>query len=79
MASHTTTVSSEGDDANEKMADWFGPSQVDQMIRQGINFCWTALPKERRSTDELERQIRRLVDRALRDFREDQKAFGREH
>jgi hypothetical protein len=36
-----------------------------------------ALPKERRNPDELERQIRRLVDRALKDFREDCQAFAR--
>lgn len=29
------------------------------------------LPKEKRNVDELERQIRRLVDRALRDVRDD--------
>jgi hypothetical protein len=35
-----------------------------------------ALPKERRSTQELENQIHRLVERALKDFREDREAFG---
>lgn len=67
-----------GDDPAEKMADLFGPGQVDQMIRQGVHFCWMALPKERRTVEELERQVRRVVDRALRDFREDQAAFGRD-
>jgi hypothetical protein len=37
-----------------------------------------ALPKDRRNVDELERQVRRIVDRALRDFREDGVEFGRE-
>jgi hypothetical protein len=36
-----------------------------------------ALPKEGRNSDELERQIRRIVERALKDFREDSDAFGR--
>jgi hypothetical protein len=35
------------------------------------------LPKERKTVDELEKQIRRIVDRALKDFREDADAFGR--
>jgi hypothetical protein len=39
--------------------------------------CWMALPKQRRNQDELDKQIRRVVDRALRDFREDSEAFGR--
>jgi hypothetical protein len=67
----------EGEDAAEKMADFFGPGQVDQTIRQAIHFCWMALPKGRRNADELEKQVRRIVDRALKDFREDSEQFGR--
>ena len=66
-----------GEDASEKMAEMFGSGQIDQMIRQGVHFCWMALPKDRRNADELEKQVRRIVDRALKDFREDQEAFGR--
>ena len=55
-----------GEDAAEKIAEMFGPGQIDQMIRQGIHFCWMALPKNRKNVDELERQIRRIVDRAER-------------
>jgi hypothetical protein len=47
------------------------------MFRQAVQFCWMALPKDGRNADELERQVRRLVDRALKDFREDMEAFGR--
>ena len=53
----------------DKMREMFGPSQVDQQIRQAIHFCWIGLPKEKRNVNELERQIRRLVDRALRSLR----------
>ena len=59
------------DDSLDKMRDMFGPAQIDQQIRQAIHFCWLGLPKDKRNVDELERQIRRLVDRALRDVRED--------
>jgi len=58
------------------MADFFGPAQVDQTVRQAIHFCWMGLPKERRTVDELEMQVRRIVDRALKDFRDDAAAFG---
>jgi len=59
------------EDGAEKMQEVFGPTQIDQLIRQAIQFCWMALPKEKKNVDELERQIRRLVDRALRDLRGD--------
>ena len=68
---------SRDENAAEKMADFFGPGQVDQTIRQAIHFCWMALPKARRNADELEKQVRRIVDRALKDFREDSAQFGR--
>ena len=80
MAMFTTSCSSSGEggeEVAEKWADMFGPGQIDQMVRQAVNFCWTSLPKDRRNADELERQVRRLVDRALKDFREDQEQFGR--
>ena len=56
---------------------FLGPEQVDQMVRQALHFCWMSLPKERRTVDEAEKQLRRLVDRALKDFREDREAFGK--
>ena len=66
------------DDAMDKMRDMFGPTQIDQQIRQAIHFCWMGLPKDKRNIDELERQIRRLVDRALGDVREDFDQFFRD-
>ncbi len=59
------------DDSFDKMRDMFGPAQIDQQLRQVIQFCWMGLPKDKRNVDELQRQVRRLVDRALRDVRED--------
>lgn len=55
----------------DRMREMFGPTQVDHQVRQAIQFCWMSLPKEKRNVEELERQIRRIVDRALRDVRED--------
>ena len=71
-----------GDDDNKRnamdeMSEMFGPGHVDQCVRQAISSCWMALPKERRSVDEVEKEVRRLVDRALANLREDQNAFGR--
>jgi len=71
-----TTSFSGGEDPNAKFAEVFGPGQIDQIIRQAVHFCWMALPKDRRNSDELESQIQRIVARALKDFRDDQQAFS---
>lgn len=68
--------SSDDPDANEQFRKMFGPEQIDQQIRQAIHWCWMVLPDERKTVDEVERQIRRLVDRALKDLHDDFDAFG---
>ncbi len=73
------SCSSGGEGGEEPDMDgFFGPGQVDQTIRQAIQWCWMALPKDRRNMEEVESQIRRLVDRAIKDLREDREAFGRD-
>ncbi len=54
----------------EKIRDFFGPIQIDHLIRQAIQFCWMGLPKEKKNVDEVERRIGRPVDRELHDLRE---------
>jgi hypothetical protein len=44
-------------------------------LRNAIHFTWMMLPKEKRTIDEVEKQIRRMVDRAFRDMREDFENF----
>jgi hypothetical protein len=64
----------------EKARQVFGPGHVDHFIRQAVQFCWIGLPKDKRNVDELERQIRRIVDRALCDIREDlDSIFGKDY
>jgi hypothetical protein len=63
-------------DQGKRMRAFFSPQQVDQQIRQAIQFCWMALPPEKQTVDEVEQQIRRIVDRALRDLRDDADSFG---
>ncbi len=72
---HESCVTTEGE-AAERMSEFFGTGQIDQSVRQAVQFCWMALPKERRTPEELEKQLRRLLERALKDFREDRAAFG---
>jgi hypothetical protein len=53
-----------------------GPQAVDQAIREAIATCWMMLPDDKRSVDAVEAEIRRLTDRALKEFREDASVFG---
>lgn len=61
---------------DDKFLRMMGPGHVDREIRNAIQMLWMTLPKERRSVQEVEREFRRLVDRALRDLHEDAKVFG---
>jgi len=62
--------------AAKQMRQMFPPSMVDQHFRQTIQFCWMSLPEDRKTVDELEKQMRRIIDRAFKDLREDAEAFG---
>ena len=63
-------------EASKRMRAFFSPQQVDQQIRQAIQFCWMALPPEKQNVAEVESQIRRIVDRALKDLLDDAASFG---
>lgn len=63
-------------EAMKRMRAFLSPQQVDQTIRQAIQFCWMVLPPEQQNVEEVEKQVRRIVDRALRDLREDADSFG---
>ena len=82
MAVHVHNAMAKGDDDGgenpmEKMSQMFGPGHVDQSVRAAIQACWMALPKDRRNVEEVEKEIRRIVERALANFREDAASFGR--
>ncbi len=53
-----------------------GPNGVHQPIAQAITSCWHLLPKDTRSMERLEAEVRRIVDRALKNVKEDAEAFG---
>ena len=56
--------------------EMFGPDAVDTQIRHAITLCWMLLPKEKRTVATVKDEIRRLVERALANLEEDQRAFG---
>ena len=66
----------------EKHADpdfirkFYGPGQVDQMLRQAVSICWIMLPLDRRTVANVEVEIRRILDRVLRNLNEDAEGFG---
>jgi hypothetical protein len=64
------------EEARNAMRDMMGPGHVDQSIRMAIQHCWMMLPDDKKSIATLESEIRRLVDRALKDLQEDARAFG---
>jgi len=66
----------EGEEDVTFMRETFGPSGVDAMLREAVKICWAILPKERRSAEGVAQEIRRLIERILRDLKEDAKAFG---
>jgi hypothetical protein len=54
----------------------FGLQQVDQQIGQAISMCWMMLPKDKKNPDAVAAEMRRIVERALANLKEDAKAFG---
>jgi hypothetical protein len=59
----------------DRMRSCMGPGHVDQQIRQAIQVAWMMLPDDRKSAAEVEKVIRQIVERALKDFREDAEVF----
>jgi len=64
-------------EAVNKALDMIGPGKIDQHFRQAIQWCWMMLPKDRKTIDELETEVRRLIDRAFKDMRDDAERFWR--
>ena len=51
------------------------PNAAKDAIRQAMMIGWWLLPKDQRTEDILDREMRRLVDDAIREFREDRDRF----
>lgn len=63
-------------DSEKRMRAMFGPQQVDQQIRQAISTCWLVMPDDKKDPDAVAAEIRRIVERALTNMKEDAQAFG---
>lgn len=64
------------EEARKTIRDMLGPQAVDQAIRQAISTCWMILPDDKKNVASVEAEIRRILDRAFENLREDSKAFG---
>jgi hypothetical protein len=58
-----------------KVLRQMSPDAANDSIRRAIVFGWWLLPKDQRTEENLEREIRGLVDDAIRRFREDKDRF----
>lgn len=79
MAIHThVSHAKSGGSAEHKaaMRDMFGPGAVESQINSAISTCWMLLPKKKRTPDAVAAEVRRIVERALANLKEDAKAFG---
>ncbi|MEM9419332.1 MAG: hypothetical protein AAGA25_09825 [Planctomycetota bacterium] len=63
-------------DQIKRFQEMMGPHAVDQQVRSAMQMCWMALPSDKKTLDELEQQMRRIFERALKDLRDDSQAFG---
>ena len=61
---------------SDQYRDIYGPNGVNSAIGQAITSCWHVLPKDTRSMERPEAEIRRIMERALKNVREDAEAFG---
>ncbi len=56
-----------------RMTELMGPSMVDRQLRQAMDLCWMSLPPERRTVDHLDKEMERLLARAIENLREDER------
>ncbi len=78
MAFYSFTGESSGpeQDPRKAMREMFGPSRVDNAIRQAISTCWMMMPDDKKNSQAVAAEIRRIVERALANLEQDASAFG---
>jgi hypothetical protein len=71
------TMLDHSDADSEKSIEAFGPNAVDRQLREAIQLCWMLMPSNRKSIDEVEKEIHRMVERAFGEMRDDLDRFRR--
>lgn len=59
-----------------QLRDMQGPFAADSAMRQAIMNVWRSLPEESRTIEKVVAESQRLLDRAVREFREDAAVYG---
>jgi hypothetical protein len=72
------TEFSDFDNDPEKLKAFLPPGQTETTLRQCIQMCWMSLPANRRNIDEVEREVRRIMDRIFKNLREDERSISGE-
>ena len=68
-----TRINSESGDKGDPL---FGPGVVDVKVREAMQLCWIMLPDDNRTTSRLVDEMRRILERALKDVQDDERAFS---
>lgn len=58
------------------MPKMMGPAALNHAVKHAIQTCWMMLPDDKKSVEEVEKQVPRVVNRAFEAMREDAQAFG---
>lgn len=69
-------IDPDDEESMERVRGFLSPASVDQSVRHAIQMCWMLLPQEKKNVDDLEKEFRRIVDRAIENLREDDQSFG---
>ncbi len=62
-------------DSDADIFEAMGPGAADKALRDAIQLCWMAMPKEKKSLPELKTLVEKLLDRVFRDLNEDEQYF----
>ena len=69
------TTAYDGEEPGGLSRHW-GPGLVDSALRDAICQCWLVMPPSKRTPHDVEAEIRRVIDRAMKDLHDDARAFG---
>jgi hypothetical protein len=53
-----------------------GPQIIDTLLRKSLTHAWMCLPEKHRSPTEVERMVREIFERAVKDFNSDFARFS---
>jgi hypothetical protein len=63
-------------DVFERLRLMLSPQDVERQFRKAIQICWITMEPDKQNVQEVEKHVRRIVERALHDLREDPDSFG---